>query len=299
VNRLLFSLFLLRHSAQIPPSETNNELLLNKADLLVREGKLAAAETAARDYVQQHKVAANGHFMLGYVLFLEKRAGESLAEYTEGAKYSVPTARDLKVVASDYVVLGDFTDADKWFTKLVEWTPQDAQAWYDLGRTKYNENRFEEAINAFKQVLQLDAANVKAEDNLGLSYAALERNEEAIAAYKRAIALQEQFTSKDAGPYLDYATLLTDANSPDVALPLLETALAISPGDYRVHRELGKAYLHLNKLENACAELLKAIELAPKDAPLHFVLAQVYRKQGQNDKAKLETERYSTLKQAP
>jgi Tfp pilus assembly protein PilF len=63
-----------------------------------------------------------------------------------------------------------------------------------------------------------------------------------------------------------------------------------------VHRELGKAYLHLNELEKARTELEKAIELAPQNAPLHFMLAQVYRKQGLVDKAKLETERYTALK---
>ncbi len=185
-------------------------------------------------------ISADGHFMLGYILFLEKKASESLAEYTEGAKYGVPNARDLKVVASDYVVLSDFADADKWFTKLVEWTPRDVQAWYDLARTKYTENRFDEAISDFKQALQLDPANVKAEDNLGLSYAALERYDEATDAYKRAIALEEKDGSKNSGPYLDYGSLLIDTNNVEDALPLLEKALAISPDDYRIHRELGK-----------------------------------------------------------
>src|SRR5207253_6310161 len=61
---------------------------------------------------------------------------------------------------------------------------------YYLGRAKYNENRFAEAVNAFQQCLTLDSKNVKAEDNLGLSYAGLDRNEEAIVAYKNAIAWQ-------------------------------------------------------------------------------------------------------------
>lgn len=181
MTRFLLTLFLL----QVP----SDELLFNKIDLLVRQGQLTAAENTAREYVQTHSNSADGHFLLGYVLFAEAKAKESLAEYTEGAKYRVPGARDLKVVASDYVILSDFADADKWFTKVVEWTPQDVQAWYDLGRTKYNENRFEEAISAFQKTLALDPSNVKAEDNLGLSYGALEKTEEAIAAYQRAIAL--------------------------------------------------------------------------------------------------------------
>ena len=191
MSRIFIALFILRISAQTPLQNAIEDPLLTKADLYARLGQLDAAERTAREYVQGHSVSADGHFLLGYVLFLQKRAKESLAEYTEGAKYGAPSARDLKVVASDYVVLGDFADADKWFTKVVVWTPHDAQVWYDLGRTKYNENRFEEAVNCFKRALQIAPGNVKTEDNLGLSFGALGRNEEAMDAYKRAIALQE------------------------------------------------------------------------------------------------------------
>jgi tetratricopeptide (TPR) repeat protein len=295
VKHLFTLLFVLPVFGQIP-SPSSSELLLNKADLLARNGQLPAAEAAAREFLQGHPTSADGHFLLGSILFLQSKATESLAEYTEGAKFRVPGARDLKVVGSDYVLLSDFADADKWFTKVVEWTPQDVQAWYDLARTKYNENRFEEAIDAFKKVLELDPANVKALDNLGLSYGALERNDEAISAYQRAIALAERNADKNPGPYLDLGSLLIDINREAESLPLLTQALALSPADYRVHRELGKAYLHLSELEKARAELEKAIELAPRNAPLHFMLAQVYRKQGLADKAKLETERYTALK---
>ncbi len=200
------------------------------------------------------------------------------------------------MVGSDYVVLGDFADADKWFTKVVEWTPQDVQAWYNLGRTKYNENRFDQAIAAFKRTLELDPVNVKAEDNLGLSYQAEGHNDEAIAAYRRAIELQQNASTKDQGPYLNLGSLLIETERTQEAVPLLLEALAISGSDFRAHRELGKAYLRLSQFDNARGELQTAIELAPQNAPLHFMLAQVYRKLGLPDKAKAETERYTALK---
>jgi len=62
-----------------------------------------------------------------------------------------------------------------------------------------------------------------------------------------------------------------------------------------VHRQLGKAYTHLGQLEKAGAELEKAVELAPENAPVHFMLAQVYRRRGLLDKAKMESERYAAL----
>ncbi|PYU85737.1 MAG: hypothetical protein DMG51_08155, partial [Acidobacteria bacterium] len=195
----------------------------------------------------------------------------------------------------DYVLLGDYLDADKWLTKMLEWTPDDAQGWYYLGRTKYNENRFAEAISAFEQCLKVDPKNVKAEDNLGLSYAGLGQNEEAARAYQTAIAWQSQLPVKNPGPYIDLGSLLLDNNKPDEAIANLLQAVEISPRDSKSHELLGKAYARLDQLPKAQTELEKALELSPQSTNLHCMLAPVYRKQGLAEKAKLEFDRCATM----
>ena len=268
---------------------------ISKAKALVESGKFSDAEKEIRHYLKDHGQSGEAHFLLGYVLFKQQSAVPSLAEYTEGAKYRKPTATDLEVVASDYVLLKDYPDADKWFSQAVEWNPNDALGWYYLGRTKYNENRFDEAVKAFQESLKLNARNVKAEDNLGLSYEGLNQIEEALTAYRTAIAWQTNSLAKDAGPYLDMGSLLVESGRPDEGLPNLLEAAKLAPADFRMHRALGKAYTHLNRPQEARRELEKAVELAPADAPVHFMLAQVYRKLGLADKAKAESETYSRL----
>ena len=271
------------------------ETPLTEARSLLDLGKLPDAEKAVREYLKDHAQSGEGHFLLGYVLFKEQSAVASLAEYTEGAKYRKPNAADLEVVASDYVLLKDYPDADKWYTLAVEWNPRDALGWYYLGRTKYNENRFDEAVSVFKKCLALNAKDVKAEDNLGLSYEGLNQTEEALAAYRTAIAWQKDAAVKEAGPYLNLGSLLVDNGQAEEGLPNLLEATKLTPGDFRMHRALGKAYAHLNQQAKARAELEKAVALAPGDAPVHFMLAQVYRKLGLAEKAKTESETYTKL----
>jgi tetratricopeptide (TPR) repeat protein len=268
---------------------------LAEARSLLESGKLTDAEHVTRRYLEIHTNSADGHYLLGYILFKQQDAKSSLAEYTEGAKYRTPSAADLEAVAADYVLLKDYPDADKWFTKAVEWNPKDALGWYYLGRTKYNENRFEEAVSAFEQCLTLDPKDVKSEDNLGLSYEGLNQVDNAIAAYRNAIAWQADAAAKNSGPIFDLGSLLVENNRPEEALPYLLEAARMTPQDYRVHRQLGKAYTHLNQLDKAQVELEKAAALAPENAPVHFMLAQIYRKQGLQDKAKLESDRYTRL----
>jgi tetratricopeptide (TPR) repeat protein len=296
---------------------------LGEAKSLLGRGMLSEAERAARQYLHKQPKSAEGHFLLGYILFREiqgrasqqesagevrghnpdallsrfsdKQARASLAEFTEGAKYHLPNAFDLKVVALDYVLLRDFVDAEKWLTRSLEWNPKDSEAWYHLGRTKYNLQRFREAIRAFNHCLELDPKNVQAEDNVALSYAGLLQTDEAIAAFRTAIAWQAHSNIKDPGPFLDLGSLLLDQNRVEEAVPYFLQAVEISPRDPRVHGELGKAYFRLKQLAKAQTEMERAVELAPRNAPFHYVLGQIYQKEGLKEKAKLEFDRTAAL----
>jgi tetratricopeptide (TPR) repeat protein len=281
--------------AALSGSHSTPETPLAQARMLLNSGRLDEAEGTVRGYLEVHKNSGEGHFLLGYILFKEKKAKLSLTEYTEGAKYQKPGAYDLEAVAADYVLLEDYIDADKWFTRSLELSPGNLQALYYLGRTKYNENRFEEAIAVFAECLKRNPKDVKAEDNLGLCYEALGRVDDAIAAYRQAIAWQAEGKIGDAGPYVNLGALLSQTSRPEEAVPSLVQAIAIAPGDVKAHRELGKAYLQLNRLADAQGELEKVVELAPENAPGHFMLGQVYRRRGLADKAKVEFARYAGL----
>jgi Flp pilus assembly protein TadD len=222
----------------------------------------------------------------------------SLAEFTEGAKYRTPSAFDLKIVAFDYVLLDDYMDADKWLTKMLEWTPSDAEGWYYLGRTKYNENRFDEAVHAFQQLLKLDPNNVKAEDNLGLAFSGLGRVDDAAGAYENAIAWQKNAATKNPGPYIDMGSLLLDQNRSTEAISYLKQAIEISPRDFKAHELLGKAYSRLDQLPEAQNELEQAIALAPENPNLPCMLGPLYRKQGLMDKAKVQLDRCAAMNSA-
>lgn len=291
---------------------------LHSAELLLSEGKIRQAEAPVRQYLQDHGDSAQAHFLLGYILFREiqakalesdamvdnapdakkfrwAHARASLKEFTAGAKYSNPTAFDFKIVAYDYVLLNNFLDADKWMGRAVKMNSSDALAWYALGRIKYNENRFSEAIHAFQECLRREPRNVKAADNLGLSYEGLGQTKLAIAAYKNGIAWEPAGAAKDAGPFLHLGKIYIEKGRPGLALPFLVDAVQISPKSAKTHEALGKAYSLLNKLPNAQTEFQEAVALAPTRSSYHYLLGQVYRKEGFLKKAQQEFKRTAEL----
>jgi hypothetical protein len=50
---------------------------------------------------------------------------------------------------------------------------------------------------------------------------------------------------KNSGPLLDLGSLLVDSDRSEEGLRYLLEAARLSPEEYRVHRQLGKAYAHL------------------------------------------------------
>ena len=254
---------------------------------MVNSGKFAESENSLRNYLTAHPSDADAHFLLGYVLFREQKAQESLAEFTAGAKFRRPNADDLKIVASDYVLLGDFADADKWFSEVVAESPNDANASYLLGRTRFNENDFPAAISSFERALNLHPRYVEAENNIGLAWRELNGLEKAKAAFQTAIDWQGE-TPVDAQPFLNLGTLLADQDNFDAAIPYLEKAAALSPDNPTVHEELSHVYAARQNLPKAQSELERAIALAPNISSLHFKLGQIYRKEGLRDRAQQE-----------
>jgi Flp pilus assembly protein TadD len=260
---------------------------LAEARQLVDSGKAAEAETTLHNFLAAHPSDPEAHFLLGYVLFREQKGRESLAEYTAGAKFRRPTAEELKIVASDYILLGDFADADKWFSEVVAEAPDDSNANYLLGRTKFNENDFPAAISRFERALSLRPKYVEAENNIGLAWKELNDLQKAKAAFQSAIDW-EGATPLDAQPFLNLGTLLADQNEFDAAIPYLEKAAALSPDNPSVHDELGHVYTARQNLPKAQGELERAIALAPNVSSLHFKLGQIYRKEGLKDRAQQE-----------
>ena len=306
-----------------PTSSKSPDQKLAEAESLIEKGELNQAEALMRQDLKISPKSGTVHFLLGYILYKEiqieakrsdpnpnaiyaapgkslvelreKNAKESLAEFTAGARYRTPSSFDLKVVSMDYILLGDFIDADKWLTRSLQGNPTDSDGWYELGRTKYNENRFSEAIDAFKKCLVIDTTNVKAEENLGLSYAGMGNDSAAIKAYQTAIDWQASSLVKDVEAYFGLGNLLLDESRPQDAIPVLIQATQIAPSVSQGHELLGKAYLQTQNFPKAQMELEEAVNISPDAGRLHCILGQIYRKEGLAAKAKTEFDSCAAL----
>lgn len=243
--------------------------------------QLSEAERDLRDALALDPSAMEAHFLLGYVLFRERRPSDSLAEYNAGARLRTPTADELLSVASDYILLKDLADAERSLLFATAHYPADPALWYLLGRTGYNQDHNADAAHAFSRTLGLRPRDVRAEYNLGLAFERLGRTEDAIRAYGTAISWQSTLSQPDPQPYLDLGSLLLREGKPAEALDPLGHAVRFGQRNPLAHQQLGLALEALGHYREAVAPLQQAAALASTAEQLHFFLGRIYRRLGQ------------------
>jgi tetratricopeptide (TPR) repeat protein len=317
-------------TSQIAPLQPANAAApvapLEEARSLLQKGMPDQAEAIVRQYLAGHGDSADGHFLLGHILFDElqekyaaraategesfrysggaggslaetrdAKARESLAEFSAGTKYHDPSAADLRTVAFDYILLKDNKSAERWLALALKQQPDDAEGWYFLGRARYSQDEFVPAIEALERCLKLEPRNALAEANVGLAYEGLNQKDAAMQAYQNAVTWEEHSVTKSPEPYLFVGRLYLSENQPELAAPYLARGAADFPDVAALHEQLGKAYSLVHQLPEAQEQLEKAAALEPNMASTHFLLGQVYRQLGMMEKAAAEVQRAEEL----
>lgn len=265
------------------PGQT--DALLYRGKALVNQREFTEAADSLQTYLATHPQSDDALYLLGYVRFRQDQPKQSLALFTQAAKLKTPRANDLKIVALDYVLLSDYTNAARYLEQSLQINPDDMEARYHLGRVRYQQNQFDPAIAAFEEVLRRNPNDVKAEDNLGLCLEAKNRVDEAIAAYKKAIAIDTASAAHSEQPYLNLGKLLTTMNRAAEAVPPLTQAMAIAPDSATVHYELGRAQFNLEQFDLAREQLEKAVALDPQNSSPHYLLGKIYKRLGKTQQA--------------
>lgn len=271
-------------------SLANSPKVLADARNLMAAGNFKGAESALHTYLVTDPQSGQARYLLAYALLRQNRPKDSLEEYTRAAALQTPTAEQLREVGQDYVLLDDTADAGKWIIRSIEMNGSDPEGWYSLGRLRYTEQRFADALDCFKRAIALAPGNVKVENNMGLAYEGLNRMEDALIAYRQAIAWQDAGPPANASeqPLLNLAIALRHQGKLAEAQTLLLRAVRIAPQDPRILEQLGQLYMQQANYVEAAKYLEAATRLDPEKSNLHFLLGQAYHHLGRQTEAKTE-----------
>ena len=175
---------------------------------------------------------------------------------------------------------GDYAAAEPAFAEACRLDPALPDACFYLGRARYFQDRFEEALSPLRQSLASDRTQPpgRAQTAIAQCLEALGRAADAETAFSQAIAAGPRSAEARAKYGL---FLLRQGRAADAVTPL-EAAVRFDPASAEAALSLGRALFQLERLEAALPHLNRAVKLDPQSAQGHTLLAKAYRRLGRH-----------------
>ncbi|MFH0947140.1 MAG: tetratricopeptide repeat protein [Planctomycetota bacterium] len=235
-----------------------------------------------------------GPYNLGVSRMREARYAEALELYERSYENNPDFVPNLINLAKMNDVQGNPERARMLFDRAVEEGPDEIFSWLNRGISRSQHGDSERAIDDLAHVLEREPDNQLALLHRGLAYQNLRRHDRAVLDLGFLLALRpgdpavlchRGYNLEHSGePYraiADYSQalridpdmtrarfrrghVLLGLDQAQPALADLEIAVQQAAGDWRIHRDLGRAQLMLGKPEEGVRALERALALAPE-----------------------------------
>ncbi len=177
------------------------------------------------------------------------------------------------------------SDLNLW-TDNVNKYPDLSRPHNNLGNVYFNKGLLLEAFAEFNKASQLNRhPNLKiaaiCEHNLGQIYRIVGRDDRAIAKFKKALSIYPLYTPSLHG----LGMIELKKGNTKMAYSYAIKALGINPDSAELHELLSLALLKFDRLKAAMIESQKALNLDPERTIPLAVIAEVFRKRGETEKA--------------
>jgi tetratricopeptide (TPR) repeat protein len=165
-----------------------------------------------------------------------------------------------------YSELRRYEEADKAFKKAISLGPNDVCAFEQSGRMYYEEGKYQETIAAFKQASALQP-RATTYHFLGNAYAFLQRFDEALNAYRQAVQLDPDYQPA----YSELGAAYYRLQRPKEAAAAFEQAIRLKRDDAKAYLGLGMAQLALGNKTGAREQYRRLQSLNPQWAAVLLI----------------------------
>lgn len=131
----------------------------------------------------------------------------------------------LSHIADILAYQGEAKDAEKFYKKAREYSPDDVNIHLKLGAFYWKENRLFDALNVYSSALSIQPRNPTLWNNLGMVYGKIGNYRQAYIAFRNAIASDPHFMDA----YLNLGFFLESIGNKREALEVYKKGLMINP----------------------------------------------------------------------
>lgn len=174
-----------------------------------------------------------------------------------------------------------YEEAIAAYREAIRLNRDDGFAHYGLGVGLSRMGRDDQAITAYREAIRLLPRHADAHYGLAVVMERTGQAEAAIRSYREVIQLRRDDALAHYGLGVNYGR--TEQN--EAAVDALREAIRLKPDLADAHYHLGRAYERLGQLAQAVAAYREVIRLRPQDVLAYYSLGLAYGKQGEDEQA--------------
>ncbi len=154
-------------------------------------------------------------------------------------------------------------NSETLFKRMIDATPNNYMARYNLGNFYAKQNRTDEAISNYMAAVEEEPNYAEAHNNLGGIFLDQKRYDEALQHYRAAVRVHPEYLYyfNLANALADAASARHDTNSFDEAARTYQQALQLNPSSSDAHQNLGLTWQTQGRVSEAVAEFEQATRL--------------------------------------
>ena len=236
--------------------------LRDEAGRLRQRMNPATAQTAAEIYLTAIHRTPQDHFLAeNYAEFLES-AGELKPAAAQWQRVSELLPHDCNAYYQAgrlLSMLDQWAEAEAALTKAVTLRPRLTEAWYELGNVHLGTEKFELALHDYERAAQLDPLDAIYCAFIGQALSKLNRHAEAIQRYRQALQIQPDFWKAHfaLGDELAAVNQIGDAKNEYAEV------VRLKPGNAQAHLDLGVMQARLGLFDDALQQFEETLRLEP------------------------------------
>ncbi len=298
--------------------------LLKAAGTDSTEDRIEDAMAKVRRVLDEDPWILEAHLILGNLFVKREDWDGAIGSYREALALDPEYKSAILGLADAYRLAARYDEAAAGYRRLLELDPNDNKAFYHLAEIHAAKEEYGEALEVLAGLEATGEERAPARNLKGQCLLSLGRLDEAEAELRLALEMDDQLSDA----WYNLALLFEERGDGSRAIEAYETRLEMAPRDFRSHFNVAKlygamgdpgrmeasfrsalehnsefavGYLYLSKVLLDRGELEEAEEVAlrglalepePEMAPLgHFVLADVYNRQGRAAEAEREIRR--------
>ena len=196
-------------------------------------------------------------------------------------KIRIPKSKGLLQEAFDLHQAGKLTEAAALYNKILEDTPDNADAAFLRGTLYLQQGNHGASCALLEKSIALKPDNAMAHNNLGTALKEQGELDKAVICYKRAIELKPDYTEA----HNNLGITLQESGKLDEAVMCYKRVVKLKPDHVIAYNNLGAALKGQGSLDKAVMSYKRAVELKPDYALAYNNLGAALKEQGKLDEA--------------